>query len=99
MKKLTAFFLALALIFTLPAGAFALSKEGGIEPLKALFIQGEGPEVNGYTVDYSYYSPVKENDTAKYPSAMGIPSRIPRTNHSLLSRTVLTPFDKIQYLF
>ena len=67
MKKLTAFFLALALIFTLPAGAFALSKEGGIEPLKALFIQGEGPEVNGYTVDYSYYSPVKENDTAKYP--------------------------------
>ncbi|MBE6820234.1 MAG: hypothetical protein E7516_04210 [Ruminococcaceae bacterium] len=67
MKKLTAIILALAFILTLPTGAFALSKEGGIEPLKAQFVQDEGPETNGYTVDYSYYSPVKENDTTKYP--------------------------------
>lgn len=67
MKKITAFILAIAIIFTLPSGVFALSKEGGIEPLKALFNAGEGPEVNGYTVDYSYYSPVEENDVTKYP--------------------------------
>ncbi len=67
MKKLVAILLTLAFIFSLPAGASALSKEGGIEPLKELFAQSEGPEVNGFSVDYSYFSPVKENDTAKYP--------------------------------
>ncbi len=67
MKRLIAIILALSVLLALPVNASALSKEGGIEPLKALFFQGEGPEVNGYTVDYSYYSPVKENDTAKYP--------------------------------
>ena len=67
MKKFIAILLAITFVFTLPASASALSKEGGIEPLKELFLQSEGPEVNGYTVDYSYYSPVKENDTAKYP--------------------------------
>lgn len=67
MKKIAAFILALALVFSLSSGAFALSKEGGIEPLKTLFTAGEGPEVNGYTVDYSYYSPVEENDVTKYP--------------------------------
>ena len=54
MKKLIAILLALAFVFTLPASAYAVSKEGGVEPLKELFLQSEGPEVNGYTVDYSY---------------------------------------------
>ena len=67
MKKLIAILLALSLIFSLSASAYALSKEGGIEPLKELFAQSEGPEVNGYTVDYSYYSPVKGNESTKYP--------------------------------
>ena len=28
---------------------------------------GMGPETNGYTLDYRYFSPVKENDSTKYP--------------------------------
>ena len=31
------------------------------------FIFGVGPETQGYTIDYRYYSPVKENDNTKYP--------------------------------
>lgn len=31
------------------------------------FIFGVGPETQGYTLDYRYYSPVKENDNTKYP--------------------------------
>ena len=38
--------------------ADAMSKE---------FVYDVGPEVNGLSIDYNYYSPVKENDTTKYP--------------------------------
>lgn len=67
MKKLIAIILVLACILTYPASAYALSIEGGVEPLKDLFIRDEGPVAGDYSIDYSYYSPVEENDTAKYP--------------------------------
>ena len=67
MKKFTAILLSLVLFFTFIASSNALSIEGGIEPLKSEFIADEGPVVNGYSVDYSYFSPVKENDATKYP--------------------------------
>lgn len=67
MKKIIAIFLALTCLTVFPASANAISVEGGIEPLKDLFVAGEGPVVGEYSVDYSYYSPVKENDAAKYP--------------------------------
>ena len=35
--------------------------------LKKQFVFGEGPKVGDYSVDYRYYSPVKENDNKKYP--------------------------------
>ncbi|MBO5410152.1 MAG: hypothetical protein J6A60_02715 [Clostridia bacterium] len=67
MKKLICIILALAITAALPFSAFALTLDSGIEALKAEFVQAEGPVAGGYSVDYSYFSPVKENDTVKYP--------------------------------
>lgn len=66
-KKTFTLLLALICIFTYPMSSFALSMEGGVDSLKAQFVQGEGPVVGDYSIDYSYYSPVKKNDTTKYP--------------------------------
>ena len=67
IKKIFALILAVICLFTCSVSSFALSMEGGVEALKAQFVQDEGPEVGKYSIDYSYFSPVKENDTAKYP--------------------------------
>ena len=67
MKKFISVILALTCIFSLCTSAFAVSLDGGIEALRAEFVAGEGPVEGGYSIDYSYFSPVKENDTAKYP--------------------------------
>lgn len=66
-KKTAAFFLALMFILSASVSAGALSVEGGIEPLKEQFVFGEGPKVGRYSVDYRYFSPVKEGDSTKYP--------------------------------
>lgn len=66
-KKLVAIILVFACMFVYPASANALSIGSGVEPLKDLFVAGEGPVTGGYSVDYSYYSPVEENDVTKYP--------------------------------
>ncbi len=67
IKKTLALLLAIICIFTCTVSSFALSMEGGVDGLKAQFVQGEGPVAGDYSIDYSCYSPVKENDTAKYP--------------------------------
>lgn len=67
MKKFFALLLAIICVFTCSVSSFALSMEGGVEALKAQFAAGEGPAVGDYLIDYSYYSPVKKNDTTKYP--------------------------------
>lgn len=67
MKKITAIILSFVLFFSFIVSSNALSIEGGIEPLKNEFVADEGPVVNGYSVDYSYFSPVEENDSTKYP--------------------------------
>lgn len=67
MKKIIALFLALLCLTAYPLGANALSINGGIESLKAEFKAAEGPVAGNYSVDYRYFSPVKENDTQKYP--------------------------------
>lgn len=67
MKKIISVFLALTCIFSLCVSADALSMADGVEALKAEFVAGEGPVEGDYSIDYSYYSPVKENDTTKYP--------------------------------
>lgn len=67
MKKLLSAFLALTLIMSLGIPAFAASIEEGTGVLCDGFVYGEGPETDGLSIDYRYFSPVKENDTVKYP--------------------------------
>lgn len=66
-RKTVALFLAAMFVFGCSVSAGALSVSGGIEPIKEQFVFGEGPAVNGYSVDYRCFSPVKENDSSKYP--------------------------------
>lgn len=47
--------------------ASAVPFSDGLEELRSQFEYGEGPETDGYTIDYRYFSPVKENDNTKYP--------------------------------
>jgi len=67
MKKIIAFILALSFMLVLPVSTNALSLDDGIDALKEEFIFGEGPEENGFSIDYRYFSPVGENDKTKYP--------------------------------
>ena len=72
MKKILALILSVLMFMSISCvGAFAeednLTLADGIDALKAQFEYGEGPETNGYTIDYRYFSPVKENDDTKYP--------------------------------
>lgn len=67
MKKVLSVLVALCIasLCLLPAGAVTM--DDGIDALREQFAYGEGPEVNGWFIDYRYFSPVKEDDTAKYP--------------------------------
>lgn len=52
--------------FTLSSSAVSIND--GSAALEAQFDRDAGPTVDGYSIDYSYYSPVKGNsDTKKYP--------------------------------
>ena len=44
-----------------------LSLSSGLAELKTQFEKGCGPETEGYSIDYRYFSPVKKNDSTKYP--------------------------------
>lgn len=67
-KVIKAISLLLALIcFSTTLCANAVSMADEKNALVEQFVSGEGPAVDGYSVDYRYYSPVKENDTQKYP--------------------------------
>jgi len=68
LKKLTAVLLAALMLFCLTAvGASAMPLSDGVEALNGQFVKGVGPEVDGYRIDYRYFSPVGENDSTKYP--------------------------------
>ena len=65
-KKATAIFLTIVMLL----GTTAFCAFGGFTDIgqeKAQFKKGAGPETDGYTIDYRYYSPVKEDDATKYP--------------------------------
>lgn len=66
-KKLLAILLALTFVFSSVISVSALSMDDGVEKLKRQFVMAEGPVAGEYSIDYRYYSPVKENDTNKYP--------------------------------
>ncbi len=74
MKKFTAL---LCTIFILMAsmGLTALAAEpysAGIDVLEEQFRKDVGPKTEGIAIEYCYFSPVKENDTAKYPLVIWI---------------------------
>ena len=66
-SKLIAIIIVISMVSLLPLSVGALSLEGGLDPLKTEFVYGEGPVEDGYSIDYRYFSPVKENDSTKYP--------------------------------
>lgn len=67
MKKFISLILVLACMLIFPVSTNALSVDNGIEALQENFIFGEGPQEDGFSIDYRYFSPVKENDATKYP--------------------------------
>lgn len=67
MKKIIALVLALSFILVLPVSTNALSIDDGIDALKEEFVFAEGPEENGFSIDYRYFSPAEKNDKTKYP--------------------------------
>lgn len=74
MKRLVSLFLVVVMAFTalsIPACACFAGKDSdyddALPELQALFESGKGPEADGYSIDYRYFSPVGENDTTKYP--------------------------------
>ncbi len=72
MKKLLSFILATIMLFTACTPAFACkvgntTYDDVLGELQEQFIAGKGPETNGYTIDYRYFSPVQKGDKTKYP--------------------------------
>ena len=66
LKKFTSVIIAvLMLLGVASSGCFASFID--LDREKAAFLPGRGPEINGYSIDYRYFSPVKENDSTKYP--------------------------------
>ncbi len=63
--KIFAAVLAMLMLFTVSVSA--VSMDDGLDALKAQFQPGEGPKTGDHSVDYRYYSPVKDGDTTKYP--------------------------------
>ncbi|MBR3767808.1 MAG: hypothetical protein IKL10_06170 [Clostridia bacterium] len=67
MKKLISVVLALCVLAFSAIPAFAVSFNDGKEALDAQFVFGEGPKADGNSIDYRFFSPVKDGDTTKYP--------------------------------
>lgn len=68
-KKVFSLFLSVLMLFSICAfSSSAVSINDGFDALEAQFSRDAGPETDGYSIDYSYFSPVKgEDDTTKYP--------------------------------
>ncbi len=62
-KTLTIILAVIMLISALTLPTFA----AGLDELPEYFKAGVGPETQGFSIDYRYFSPVKENDSKKYP--------------------------------
>ncbi len=71
MKKAISILLSLILALSLCVPVLACSVDDDYDDnlgdLQANFIYGQGPETNGYSIDYRYFSPAGENDSTKYP--------------------------------
>ena len=67
LKKFLSLLVAITLVFSCGIISFASPLKNSIEELRTLFVSAEGPTAGKYSVDYRYFSPVKEGDTASYP--------------------------------
>ncbi len=72
MKKFLSIILSFILILcvlTTPALACSVDDtyDDCLPELQKQFVYGEGPETDGFTIDYRYFSPVEDGDTTKYP--------------------------------
>lgn len=69
VKKISALFMAVLLLFAATVvQSSAVSLSSGMNELRAQFSRDAGPTVNGYSIDYSFFSPVKNSaDTTRYP--------------------------------
>lgn len=73
IKRFFAFVLSLVMIFSAVVFSSSAKEETslplseGIENLQQQFQKGVGPEIDGYAIDYRYYSLVGQDDTTKYP--------------------------------
>ena len=68
MKKISKILAAvLAVVMLLSVSVSAANLADSKTELVEKFVAAEGPKVGNYSVDYRYFSPVKENDDTKYP--------------------------------
>lgn len=68
MKRLISLILSIFILMSCTTvGASAVSINARKADLRAQFVAGEGPEIEGYSIDYRYYSPATEGDATKYP--------------------------------
>ncbi len=73
MKKFISILLAVIMLFCTAIPTLACSTNRNetyddvLPELQEQFVYGEGPETDGYTLDYRYFSPVSDGDTTKYP--------------------------------
>lgn len=72
IRKIVSVFVAIVMLLSVlgvassASDATALPLSAGIEKLQEQFAYGVGPETEGITIDYRYYSPAADGD-AKYP--------------------------------
>lgn len=66
MKKVLSLIMAAVLLLGVMPIAGAVSIDKGEDALRAQWSRGEGPEADGYDIDYSYYQP-EAKDGVKYP--------------------------------
>ena len=77
-SKVLAVFLSVIMVFSCFAFSVnaqqktAVSIADGTQALIGLFEYGEGPETDGHSIDYRYFSPAGEDDDTKYPLVVWI---------------------------
>lgn len=67
MKKILSIILVGIMLISSVFAASAVSMSEGSLALREQFRQGVGPEVNGISIDYRYFSPVSDSTDVKYP--------------------------------
>lgn len=81
IKKIISLILVVIIILsTLPIVSFGIGDGyanivNHLGDAEASFLDGVGPEANGYALDYKYFSPVKDGDTTKYPLVIWLQGR------------------------